>query len=249
LRWGSNKVGYFKGTNYGETNIPKSTTNFVHSTGRFKITIIASFNNGSDSVNYDSLLSTGLLTPTSYGFNILYGNSVAGIEGILRVYYAIGGITTFSTIDISSDVEDGGLHTLVFESDGVNVTIDVDGVNKYTSAVVLTGVATDSDHILEVGKDNSGGINHHKGNVLLVKMEDGPGNEVVLFDFNNGQNNKVINSGADASQGEEMNWITEEIYSFVPGDPNDDGFDVSGNPIVNLDQVRKYRRVNAYLKK
>jgi hypothetical protein len=37
--------------------------------------------------------------------------------------------------------------------------------------------------------------------------------------------------------------------SKIPGDPNNFGFDVLGNPIDNLDQVKKYNRILKYLRR
>lgn len=78
-------------------------------------------------------------------------------------------------------------------------------------------------------------------------------NELIDTDWINGDGISTPNIATDAPTSSDLTWIggTGEYTGLIPGDPAKFGFDVEGSKIdgVVLAKVKKYRRINNYLRR
>ncbi len=260
-------AAYFDGIITASVAIAKSVTDFIHQTGIFNISFYASFENGADAVNADEMLWTCAPVGVTTGFNMYYGNSAAGAEGKISFRLGIGtAATTYATGDLSSDLEDGKLHLIQYVGDGVDIKINVDGVEQFSGGLVLGGGTSDS--ALQIATS-------HRGMLTMPRIVNNIGEEPISYPtaeengltwFNTGLNSPTgsdvtisMNGAAAGTQfvqdanvfyQHNLDWgYHDDGTSLVPGDPSNPGKDVNDDDIDNPEQVKKKRIIDNYLRR
>lgn len=267
-------AAYFDGNITVAVTIAKDDTDFIHQTGIFSITLYASFDNGASITDVDVLLgtinSTGGVTS---GFNVYYGNSVAGVEGKISLRYAFNAFTiTLSTEDLSNVLEDGKLHKIKFISTDTQFTIEIDNIVKFNLGDSLPIFNGTSDFSLRICEDDN---YVHRGMIAQIQIVNDSGDEIVFYPsaeeegltwFNAGLNRLAssnvtvsLNGSSDGDQFVQDGNLSyhhnlqygyhDDGTSLVPGDPNNFRFDVNNDPIDNLPKVIKKRRIRQFLRK
>ena len=255
----AHKNKYKVAVNNGTTNLVSQTskldTDFIHQTGVFKITVKLSFLNTDEITNFDVFLNT--FWEGDNGFATYYGNKIAGIEG--NLFFTVSNnasFTTYITPNISSILNDGKLHEIQWIGNGTTVSLNIDKMPVLLNSSILILGGITSTNKLGVGSLTTNDL--HVGNYEYISIINGLGHDIIKYNFSNGGDDKIPNSGVNAPLNSDLLWVGDSDYLhlgygyFSQTSPN--GRETTGwllnmkrNPIDRIAKIKVLERVDTIL--